>query len=66
MPKIIALVVALGFVVGAALWAMSPTVKGTATAQSISIHELHAVAHLEALPIQEFDDMSVIYTVAKK
>jgi hypothetical protein len=64
MPKIIALVVALGFVIGALLWAMSPTVRGTPTAQSISIQELHAVAHLDALPIDDFDDMSVVYTAA--
>jgi len=64
MAKIVTLVVALGFVTGTLLWAMSPTVRGTPTARSISIQELHAVAHLDGLPIQDFDDMSFIYTAA--
>jgi hypothetical protein len=65
MPKTVTLVAALAVVAAALLWAVSPTVTGTATAESVSVQELHALAHLDALPIQDFDDMSVVYTVAK-
>jgi hypothetical protein len=65
MAKIVTLVVALAFAGGGVLWAISPTVERSATVQSISIQELHALAHLDALPIQHFEDMSITHSLAE-
>jgi hypothetical protein len=45
MMKIAMLVVALGIAGAIVLWSMSPTVHVSPSAQSISIQELHALAH---------------------
>ena len=66
MAKSVMLVVALAAAGGAVLWTMSPTLKGSQAAQSISIQELHALAHVDALPVQHFEDMSVIHTADNK
>ena len=55
------LLVALGIVGGIVLWSKSPAVKGSPTVQTMSIQEVHALAHMESLPIQEFEDHSLIY-----
>ena len=61
MLEISLLLVALGIVGGIVLWLKSPAIKGSSAAQSISIQELHMLAHLESLPIQELEDQSLIY-----
>jgi hypothetical protein len=55
------MVITLGIVVGMMLWLKSPALDGSPTAHSMSIQELHMLAHLENLPIQEIDDQSLIY-----
>jgi hypothetical protein len=49
MMKTAMFVVAVGIAGAIVLWSMSPTVHVSPSAQSISIQELHALAHLEAL-----------------
>jgi hypothetical protein len=61
MVKVVTIVVALGLTVAIGLWSKSSAVNGSPTVQTISIQELHALAHLEGLPIQHFEDKSVIY-----
>jgi hypothetical protein len=59
--KIGTLIVALGIAGGTVLWSKSPAVNRLGTAQMISIQELHALAHLKGLPVQQFEDQSLIY-----
>jgi hypothetical protein len=63
MAKIgIIAVVALG-IVGALLgWSSSEAVIGSPPSH-ISIQEMHALAHLEGLPVQHFEDAGVSYPV---
>ena len=63
MTKTTMLVIVLGIAVGFALLVVrTPKVEGRLTTPNISIQELHARGHLEALPIQEFEDMSFVFT----
>ena len=55
------LLVALGIVGDIVLWSKSPAVKGSPTVQTMSIQDIHALAHMENVPIQEFEDYSLIY-----
>ena len=65
MLKISMLLVALGIAGGIVLWSRSPSVIGSPTATKMSIQEIHALAHQENLPVQEFEDQSLVYpTVA--
>jgi len=69
MSKIVTLVILIGFAVAFVMWWTAPDLKGRPTAQEISIQELHALAHQEGLPIQQFEDESVVFAaqdVAKK
>jgi hypothetical protein len=61
MMKIAMLVVALGIAGGIVLWSKSPTVPVSPSAQSISIQDLHALAHLESLPVQQFEDQTFVF-----
>jgi len=62
MMKIAMLVVALGIAGVIVLWSKSPAVHVLSpSAQSISIQELHALAHLEGLPIQHFEDQTFVF-----
>jgi hypothetical protein len=48
---------------GFVLWWFAPEVKGTVEqARNISIQELHAVIDHEKLPVQEFEDQSVVFS----
>jgi len=67
MLKITLLAVTLGIAGAIALSSQIPAVKETARAPTISPQEIHALAHLHGLPIQHFEDHSLIYpTLAKK
>jgi hypothetical protein len=61
MPKITTLVVAIATVAAIMIWSRSPSVNGSPDIRLISPHELHTLAHLESLPIQHFEDHSLIY-----
>jgi hypothetical protein len=61
MMKIAMLVAALGVAGAIVLWSKSPAVHVSPSAQSISIQELHALAHLEGLPIQHFEDQTFVF-----
>jgi hypothetical protein len=61
MMKIAMFVGALGIAGVIVLWSKSPAVQVSPSAQSISIQELHALAHLEGLPVQHFEDQSFVY-----
>jgi hypothetical protein len=63
MSKIAMLVIALGIAAtGFVMWWNAPELKGRPTAQGISIQELHALAHQEGLPVQQFEDESLVFT----
>jgi hypothetical protein len=67
MIKIGLVLVSIGIVSVIVLWPKSPAVTATPKAQSISIQELHMLASLADLPMQQIDDLSVIYpTVAEQ
>jgi hypothetical protein len=55
------LLAALGIASGTVFRLKPPAVNGLPASQTISIRELHTAAHPENLPIQEVDDLSVIY-----
>ena len=61
MTKTAMLVIVLGIAVGFVLWAFVPEIKGRSTA-NISIQELHALAHQEGLPVQQFEDQSLVFS----
>jgi hypothetical protein len=61
MTKTAMLVIVLGFAVGFVLWSFAPELKGRSTAPNISIQELHALAHQEGLPVQQFEDQSLVF-----
>jgi hypothetical protein len=63
MFKIAILLIGLAIVAGIVLWSKSPTVDAVTTTQGMSFAEMHARAHLESLPVQEFEDQSLIYPV---
>ena len=57
------LVIALGTAAaGFVMWWKAPELKGRPTAQRISIQELHSLAHQEGLPVQQFEDESLVFT----
>jgi len=63
MSKTAILIVALGIAVAAfAMGWNAPELKGRPTAQGISIQELHSLAHQEGLPVQQFEDESLVFT----
>jgi uncharacterized membrane protein YgdD (TMEM256/DUF423 family) len=67
MLKTTALVVALGAAGAIALSLQMAAVKNSASEPTISPQEVHALAHLEGLPVQHFEDQSLIFpTLAKK
>jgi hypothetical protein len=61
-------------VVGLGFWLSSATQSATeksslptpTMASQISISEIHNLAHLEFLPIQQFEDQSLVFTEAKR
>jgi hypothetical protein len=61
MAKLFTLVVALAAVSAVMLWSNSPAGNRSPDADRISPQELHALAHLEGLPIQDYEDQSVIH-----
>ena len=62
MTKTAMLVIVLGIAVGFVLWSFAPEIKGRSTARNISIQELHALAHQEGLPVQQFEDQSLVFS----
>jgi hypothetical protein len=64
MAKIIVVAVAsLGIAAALLGWSRPPAGRGLATSQMMSIQEMHALAHLEGLPVQHFEETSVSYPV---
>jgi hypothetical protein len=61
MAQLSTLVVALAAVSAIMLWLNSPVANRSPNAERISPQELHALAHLEGLPIQDYEDQSLIY-----
>jgi len=59
------IVVVLAYAGASVVWGMLPSLKGTPNLQRMSIQELHALAHVDALPVQQFEHMSVIHTSAE-
>jgi hypothetical protein len=59
--KIALPLVALGIACCIVLWSKSPAINASPTAQTISIQEIHALVHHEDLPVQQFEDQSLIY-----
>jgi hypothetical protein len=58
--------VALIAVAAAMPWSRSPSIELSAAAMP-SLPELHAAAALRTLPVQEFEDQSLVYpTLAKR
>jgi hypothetical protein len=66
MIKTSILLVALGIAGGIVLWSKSPAVTASPPSQSISIQEMHALAHVGSLPVQQFEDQSLIYPALEK
>jgi hypothetical protein len=62
----IAILVIIGIAVGFVMWWKAADLKGEPTAQNISIQELHALAHQEGLPIQHFEDHSLVFTAQEE
>ena len=62
----IAILVGIGIAVAFVMWWKAPDRKGRVTAQKISIQELHALAHQEGLPIQHFEDESLVFTAQEE
>jgi uncharacterized membrane protein YgdD (TMEM256/DUF423 family) len=66
MTKLTTLVVALG-AAAIMLVSMLPSGSGSPNATPITMQELHALAHLEGLAIQDYQDESLVYpTLAKE
>jgi hypothetical protein len=63
MTKIAALVVGLGILAAIMLGLKSPAVNGSPSAQTISVLELHAAIKPDQLPIERFEDQSLIYPI---
>jgi len=61
IDKIALTLVALGIVSCIVLWSKSPAIDASSRAQRISIQEIHALVHPEDLPVQQFEDQSLIY-----
>jgi hypothetical protein len=61
MTKIAALVVGSGALAVIMSGRKSPAVNGSPSAQTISVLELHATINPDRLPIQRFEDQSLIY-----
>ena len=63
MNKIAMLVTAVGIIAaGFVMWWKAPELRGRPTTQGISIQELHSLAHQEGLPVQQFEDESLVFT----
>ena len=63
MRTLIGVVVAAGLAaIGLGFWLSSAT---PTTVSQISISEIHNLAHLEFLPIQEVEDQTLIFTEAE-
>jgi hypothetical protein len=66
MTKITTLVVALG-VGSIVVMSMLPSGNGSPNATPMTLQELHALAHLEGLAVQGYEDESLVYpTLAKQ
>jgi hypothetical protein len=63
MTKIAALVVGLGVLAAILLGPKSPAVNGSPSAQTISVLELRVATNQDGLPIQRFEDQSLIYPI---
>ena len=63
MFKIAILLFGLAIVAAIVLWPKPPAVDEVTTTQGISFADMHARAHLESLPVQEFEDQSLVYPV---
>lgn len=63
MTRIAALGVGLGVLAFIMSGPKSPAVNGSPSAQMISILELHATINPDRLPIQRFEDHSLIYPI---
>jgi hypothetical protein len=61
IDKIALTLVALGIACSIVLWSKSPVINASPTAQTISIQEIHALVRHEDLPVQQFEDQSLIY-----
>ena len=49
------------------LWSHSPsTARSNGTADTMSLQELHKAAAVKKLPIEDFEDMSLVYSTATK
>jgi hypothetical protein len=59
--KIVLPLLALGIASCIVLVSKSPTIDASSRAQRISIQEIHALVHPEDLPVQQFEDQSLIY-----
>jgi hypothetical protein len=75
MRTLIGVVVAAGLAaIGLGFWLSSATQSATevssvptpTTVSQISISEIHNLAHLEFLPIQQIEDQSLIFTEAER
>jgi hypothetical protein len=75
MRTLIGVVVAAGLAtIGLGFWLSSATQSATeissvptpTTVSQISISEIHKLAHLEFLPIQQIEDQSLIFTEAER
>jgi hypothetical protein len=65
-PMIFAIsVVALMVVATTMLWPRSPSIELTAAAMP-ALQELHAMAGVHKLPVQEIEDQSLVYPTAEK
>jgi hypothetical protein len=54
-------------IAGVAMWSLTRhDARVLSTARSLSYAEMHARAHLDSLPIQEFDDQSTGFPVAQR
>ena len=59
--------VTIGLIAGAAAMQRSPSTEPSArTAAMPSLQELHTAADVNKLPIEEFEDMSLVYSTATK
>ena len=60
------LLVTLGIAAGILVWLNASAVNRSPAPSSISIQELHILAHLEGLPIQQIEDQSLVYPAAEQ
>jgi hypothetical protein len=63
LTKIAAIVVGLGVLAVIVSGPKSPAVNGSPSAQTISVLQLHATINPDGLPIQRFEDQSLIYPI---